>query len=291
MPALITYTDRANAARARMSDRDYATVIDIVTKSVRWGDMTPKQAAYVESLLCKAERPAQARATVDLTRINTMFDRAAKNLKKPFCIFATYKQGADGKFVVDAEFRVSAAPATGSNPGSLYVKRNGAYQGKIARDGTFSASREADQNLMVALTAFAADPMASAIAYGQATGNCARCARKLTNPVSVEAGMGPICRCSSSKEPLMRLVDLTALALDGGRTAVTATSSFTGNRHTLILPIDIFTFNTAMLAWEAGRKLIQEAFPTLDKEQREFLITGTTQAEWDAEFGGDDDDR
>jgi len=190
---------RIEDAWPRLNDWARSTITSIAARAQAYkGHPTDNQLQLILKLLGEAEAKAQAPAVpakkVDLTRINTMFDRAAKNLKKPFCIFATYTQGADGKFVVDAEFRVSAAPATGSNPGSLYVKRNGAYQGKIARDGTFSASREADQNLMVALTAFAADPMASAIAYGQATGNCARCARKLTNPVSVEAGMGPICR-------------------------------------------------------------------------------------------------
>jgi hypothetical protein len=31
-------------------------------------------------------------------------------------------------------------------------------------------------------------------------------------------------------------------------------------------------------------------FPELAAEQREFLMTGSTQAEWDEAFGSEDDD-
>jgi hypothetical protein len=38
-------------------------------------------------------------------------------------------------------------------------------------------------------------------------------------------------------------------------------------------------------AWERGGSLIQNAFPNLSKAEREFLITGSVQEEWDAVFG------
>jgi len=40
----------------------------------------------------------------------------------------------------------------------------------------------------------AADPLAAAAAYGRDTGECGICHRELTNPESVAAGIGPICR-------------------------------------------------------------------------------------------------
>lgn len=43
------------------------------------------------------------------------------------------------------------------------------------------------------LAALAADPLAAAVAYGRYTGSCCICGRELTNPVSIEAGIGPIC--------------------------------------------------------------------------------------------------
>jgi len=38
----------------------------------------------------------------------------------------------------------------------------------------------------------ATDPLAAAIAYGRETGSC--CGRELTNKVSIDLGIGPICR-------------------------------------------------------------------------------------------------
>lgn len=40
--------------------------------------------------------------------------------------------------------------------------------------------------------------------------------------------------------------------------------------------------------WEAG-ELIQDVFPDLSPDDREFLMTGVTAEEW-AEFVGDDED-
>ena len=40
--------------------------------------------------------------------------------------------------------------------------------------------------------------------------------------------------------------------------------------------------------WEAG-ELIQNVFPDLSPDDREFLMTGVTAEEW-AEFVGDDED-
>ena len=44
------------------------------------------------------------------------------------------------------------------------------------------------------LTAIAADPFARATEYGQITGTCSVCGRKLEDPDSRRLGLGPICR-------------------------------------------------------------------------------------------------
>jgi hypothetical protein len=188
------------AAANLLGDRAPKTAIEILTKAAAYGDLTDRQHAYVVDLIGKAGTTMpRSRPTIDLSRVNLMFDTASATLKRPFVIFATYKPhpdpilAAQGKQVVDVEFRVSQAPATGKNPGSLYVKRAGEYQGKIARDGTFSAARDAHPGMVDALQAFAADPARAALAYGQATSNCCFCARELTDQRSVDAGYGPIC--------------------------------------------------------------------------------------------------
>lgn len=41
--------------------------------------------------------------------------------------------------------------------------------------------------------------------------------------------------------------------------------------------------------WQAGA-LVQDVFPHLTEQEREFLISGTTQAEWDEYIPEDDDE-
>jgi len=60
---------------------------------------------------------------------------------------------------------------------------------------------------------------------------------------------------------------------------VTATSMLSGNRSSMELPIR----SGQLHRWLDGA-LIQDAMPNLNADQREFLMTGITPAEWDAMF-------
>lgn len=42
-------------------------------------------------------------------------------------------------------------------------------------------------------------------------------------------------------------------------------------------------------AWDSG-KVAQEAFPQLNASEREFVMTGITDEEWDAAFGNSEED-
>lgn len=64
---------------------------------------------------------------------------------------------------------------------------------------------------------------------------------------------------------------------------VTRKSPFTGKPTTLELPISIVEFKDGLRRYSMGA-YIQDAFPTLSPEHREFLKTGITPAEWDATF-------
>ena len=57
---------------------------------------------------------------------------------------------------------------------------------------------------------------------------------------------------------------------------ITRTSDLTGRTTTQNLPISW----TQIIKWHNGM-LIQEAFPQLNASQREFLMTGITDDEWD----------
>jgi hypothetical protein len=150
----------------------------ILSEFDRGGLINANQMAAAERMMNKLEEKS---GTVNLSRIREMFEAAVSNgHQKP-----VYR--AEG-------LKISLAPATGRNAGALYVVEieTDAYQGKV--DGVeFKAVREASEGTISALHRIAENPMEAAVRYGQKTGKCSCCGRKLTNKVSIEMGIGPIC--------------------------------------------------------------------------------------------------
>lgn len=66
---------------------------------------------------------------------------------------------------------------------------------------------------------------------------------------------------------------------------ITRKSPFSGITRSMELPISQAQWDD----WDSGT-LIQKAMPHLDADQREFIMTGTTQEEWDNAFGKSDND-
>ena len=60
---------------------------------------------------------------------------------------------------------------------------------------------------------------------------------------------------------------------------ITKTSPFSGNTN--VMEIDVTQEQIAL--WESGT-LIQNAMPHLTPDEREFIMTGITPAEWDSAF-------
>jgi hypothetical protein len=116
---------------------------------------------------------------VSVSSLEVAFANAAQNgLRRPKVRFAGLE--------------VSLAPATGKNAGSLYVKADSVYVGKIT-SGRFLCTRECSDETQTRVIATLANPKESAIAYGRETGSCSCCGRELTDPESVAAGIGPVC--------------------------------------------------------------------------------------------------
>lgn len=154
-----------------------------------YGSLTDNQLAAVRRNIQKFEdkraefkaRDEAKSGEVDVSAIMALFDRATNNdIKRP--VFR-----ADG-------LELSLAPKHGNNPGAIYVKSKAddAYLGKIA-GGKFHASRAATEDTLETLRNVATDPTAAAIKYARRTGNCGCCGRELVDPVSIRAGIGPIC--------------------------------------------------------------------------------------------------
>lgn len=129
------------------------------------------------------EADAAARPVVDMTRILELFETAKGNqIKRP-------KFRAEG-------LTLSPAPETGANAGAIYVKDGDAYLGKIVPvTGKWTPVYAAKDRKDVeeSLLKISKDPLESAKAYGQRTGNCSCCGRELTNHASIDLGIGPIC--------------------------------------------------------------------------------------------------
>ena len=65
---------------------------------------------------------------------------------------------------------------------------------------------------------------------------------------------------------------------------VTRTSPFTGNVHEMDIPL-----TDDEQARLASGEAIQKVVPHLSADEREFLVSGITPAEWDAFLGGGDE--
>jgi type IV secretory pathway ATPase VirB11/archaellum biosynthesis ATPase len=63
---------------------------------------------------------------------------------------------------------------------------------------------------------------------------------------------------------------------------ITRTSMFSGKEYSIEIPVT----EAQIEAWQNG-ELIQKAMPKLTADQREFLMTGVTPEEWEAEFGSE----
>lgn len=106
------------------------------------------------------------------------------------------EQGKRPCFRIDG-LRITIASEISVNPGSLYIKDNNwGYIGKISPDGFIKImhpSKITGEQKMLVMAAIH-DPEHTAMTNGKVTGRCCCCGRQLTNPLSIELGIGPICR-------------------------------------------------------------------------------------------------
>lgn len=148
----------------------------------RWGGLTANQMVAARKCMSRSKAAPSAPprgARVNVEAVQRAFDNASEaGLKRPKLRFAT--------------FSCSMAPAAGKNPGAIYVKAGDLYLGKVT-NGEFHSARECTPTTERDVVQVLQDPMQAAIAYGRRTGACSCCGRELSDPVSVERGIGPIC--------------------------------------------------------------------------------------------------
>lgn len=86
-----------------------------------------------------------------------------------------------------------------------------------------------------------------------------------------------------------RMTDLVAIQADFTHIVVEAKSLFTGDTSTMKLPLTLGEFQQGIEKWDAGA-YIQNAFPTLNAVQREFLMTGISEEEQEVVFADPDEE-
>ena len=152
----------------------------LVAQYRRKGELSERQWDAAERMIRKVQdtkqRKASLQRSVDVSAIAALLNGA--KVKRP--VFRA------------AGLSFSMAPARGKNAGAVYVKADGEYQGKIM-DGQFMAASACMPSTADAVVSVANDPRGEAIRYGKTTGRCACCGRELSDAVSVELGVGPIC--------------------------------------------------------------------------------------------------
>lgn len=161
------------------------------------GDLTTPQIEAAKKCIVRAEE----RAKRDAERHQEALAKASgieDNKVKVALLKAKWSGSRRAKFLgmfegICVEF--ATAPSDGTNAGAVYVKCDSQYVGKIV-NGAFYAMGDVPVEWLAAIKACSDDPEGSAIRYGKETGICSCCSRKLTNPLSVELGIGPVCRAN-----------------------------------------------------------------------------------------------
>jgi hypothetical protein len=70
----------------------------------------------------------------------------------------------------------------------------------------------------------------------------------------------------------------------------TRESIHSGERNSMVVELTMMQFTLALQKWLKREEFIQDIFPTLDADTREFIQTGITPSEWADIFGPEETD-
>ena len=152
----------------------------LVGQYQRRGDLSEKQWDAAERTILNVRKSLDRRESltrdVDVSAIQNLLVTA--QVKRP--VFRA------------ADLAFSLAPSNGKNAGAVYVKRGPEYQGKIM-GGKFMPISSCHSDTADAVVRVSADPRGEAVKHGKVTGRCSCCGRELTDELSIEMGIGPVC--------------------------------------------------------------------------------------------------
>jgi len=143
-------------------------------------------AVHADKALCQAVAVRPVPVAVVEAHAVTEFLKAAqgRGLRAPKVRFLAPGGG---------ELRLGLAGGRTKYPGSVQVKVNGEWVGRVEADGSLTPRLAAMPGMVDTLTAVAQDPATAAARYGALMGRCSFCGLQLTDAGSVEVGYGPVC--------------------------------------------------------------------------------------------------
>lgn len=180
------------AVMPKLGVRDTEFAANLISNFHRWGKLSDKQMHWVKVLTEQVTNPAPAPApteTVDLSKIQVLFNLASKSLKR----VKVRLQTPDGTPVV-----FGRAGAASKYAGQIMITDGlpfgqNRFFGRIDVNGAFYASRHVTDQVRDLVMSFADDPAGTAGRYGRLTGGCSFCNHGLKDERSTQVGYGPIC--------------------------------------------------------------------------------------------------
>jgi len=160
---------------------DHSWAVRMRDVLAQYGSLTQKQLDVSFRIMHELQQPKAEAKELNIGAIEEAFKRAKLVVKRPKM---TLKH-----------FTFKCAPEHGKNPGAIYITdtdNNDQYLGKVL-NGFLTQSRDCTEQQLHEIQQIAADPKQAAIAYGKEWGICCVCNRTLTDPISVQNGIGPIC--------------------------------------------------------------------------------------------------
>jgi Family of unknown function (DUF6011) len=159
------------------------------------GAMTPNQVAAIRRALDQNKQRAAARTAAAPSVAGAGFTKLLDSFKH------ARESGLKRPKMICGDLTLKLATEESKNPGCVYVYHGKGtalygdriYIGKITPEGKFLAASDATPQDIAEVERIGLDPFKAAVDHGRLTGNCSICSRKLTDPASVAAGIGPIC--------------------------------------------------------------------------------------------------
>lgn len=183
------------------TDTNFEFALDLRQKLGKFGSLTKAQIDAARRAMARLAEIKAAQAqerlntkTLDVSHIRTAFAKARESgIRRPKMRLLS------GERSYTVEFR-------DRQPDKLYVKNQGDVVGWINEESKFvpfkrdtmfahefANNTEIAQQMRAEIESACSDPEQAAKAYGQRFGACSICGRELTDPVSIERNIGPIC--------------------------------------------------------------------------------------------------